>query len=863
MELALRIERAFAGDSESLAICEALRTSCEGIHAAVPLLALESTQFPHAAFWGIDAITFALKKGMWREDLEIQRRMIREILRMDYGGFLANKRASLIAVVVEMYYPLHWSGLIREILALASENVRFVDTALRVFKALDEDFIAGNQSRSSDIMRVKDAIREDCVGGIVDLFVGVLVYCSDKSALVELALDCCQRYISWIEIELVVNDRVISVIYKYLCEPLTEFNQTRKLRAADCLFEIVYKKMPGMKKLQILESMNIVSFIEHCSVQSNYDEFSEYMSDLSASVGSTLLEILHGSETLSDELARKCESFLKRVIVKSLEYLNRSHFKVAGELIDFFHSSIPYIAREGKDRLGDDFCSAFLAELCNACLARLPYPAGFKHFDQDDDEIEFLQFRNSLDNLLKYILQHVEPLFLSFIGHHVGQFFSSSLDTQQSSRIEAILHIILLVMTSQRANFLSKDPSGVILRDSFETFVKAGIGKFQDLSVTLAYLDLIPKFPHSFEQPDLLNIGITDLCSHRGLSSESKILRTRSAFVLLRLVKDFTFEKRFIFAPFPESISTMIVGFIASCIEHWRISGFSSMSLEACLFNEDELYNLCEVLGLIISPPFIGMEQSKVFLGNVLRMLLEKIQELSTQQQSRSNGEENNRRGVIISKISQCIGNISKSFRFVDYPKAEFSSMFAHILQVLVKIGMGKAIGASSDINLCHSEFRSGLIFYLQRMVIVMGDSLINISSEIIQNLLFTSNRDLFLGTLNLISQFSALYESKFFGVLEANWTLLSEKYSENLSVLSVSLEAASETVNAEFYGECLSYRKVYFQFLITLFKKGFGKQLITSQNLSNSLEILKLVCESCQFSDPSVSQYFNLYSKI
>jgi hypothetical protein len=363
-----------------------------------------------------------------------------------------------------------------------------------------------------------------------------------------------------------------------------------------------------------------------------------------------LVDILSSNENINLEVALRADGFLKKLLLKGIEILKCAHYKVAAEVIDFFHHSLPYLSRDASKRMGEEFCTNCFVELCKGCISQIPYPQGFNHDEHDEEELLFIEFRTSVDNLLKYILQHADALFINFIAYSSSQVLSAFTTTSFNS-IEAILHVLFLVMTSQKANVMSKDPSGAVLRGCFESFVKNGIGKIPDLSVSMTYLDLIPKFSQSFENADLLLIAFTDLCGPHGLSSQFKILRTRSAFVLLRLVKEYASEKKQMLAPFVEGVSGLILNIISSCLEHWRVNGFSTHSLESCNYNEDEVYYLSECLGILISTSVLGIEHSHAALGSVISLLLEKANEIASNRVSLYLND-NSQKGILVCQFT-------------------------------------------------------------------------------------------------------------------------------------------------------------------------------------------------------------------
>lgn len=73
-------------------------------------------------------------------------------------------------------------------------------------------------------------------------------YETSQPELVCMCLDVVGKYVSWIEITLVANDRFVPVLLRFLNQPLLRES------AADCIYEVISKGMDPMAKLRLVES---------------------------------------------------------------------------------------------------------------------------------------------------------------------------------------------------------------------------------------------------------------------------------------------------------------------------------------------------------------------------------------------------------------------------------------------------------------------------------------------------------------------------------------------------------------------------------------------------------------------------------
>src|SRR5690554_4872990 len=90
--------------------------------------------------------------------------------------------------------------------------------------------------------------------------------------------------LAWIDINLIVNQRFLSLIYSFLL--------TTSIRnaAADCLTDIIKKGMKPLDKLQLIEFLGIVEVLQQVDLASD-SEFRERIARLVNNLGLQLCQI--------------------------------------------------------------------------------------------------------------------------------------------------------------------------------------------------------------------------------------------------------------------------------------------------------------------------------------------------------------------------------------------------------------------------------------------------------------------------------------------------------------------------------------------------------------------------------------------
>lgn len=126
---------------------------------------------------------------------------------------------------------------------------------LRLLRAIDDDATSVRIAQVSDAhritsVRVKDAMRDDCVTDIIQI-------CADlirEPKFASQALDIIGRYIEWIDVGLVVQEHILKHIY----EAITTHNECPfRSAAAACLRAIVQKRMSVGAKANLLRMLDI------------------------------------------------------------------------------------------------------------------------------------------------------------------------------------------------------------------------------------------------------------------------------------------------------------------------------------------------------------------------------------------------------------------------------------------------------------------------------------------------------------------------------------------------------------------------------------------------------------------------------
>lgn len=167
-------------------------------------------------------------------------------------NFITRKAAQLFALVSLIDFPVKWPTFFNDLMATSQWSIGNADFYLKVLLAIDSEIVDREIPRTPEEANVitfyKDSIRERCMTDLVESWYILLKEHSNKNAEITCqALQVIATYISWIEINLIVNSRFVEFFSYALGQ--VDLRET----ACECLEEIVNKGMDFAAKLKLID----------------------------------------------------------------------------------------------------------------------------------------------------------------------------------------------------------------------------------------------------------------------------------------------------------------------------------------------------------------------------------------------------------------------------------------------------------------------------------------------------------------------------------------------------------------------------------------------------------------------------------
>lgn len=172
--------------------------------------------------------------------------------RANEKNFLTRKAAQLFALVSLIDFPTKWPTFFNDLMSTCKWSSGNSDFYLKVLLAIDCEIVDREIPRTPEennlITFYKDSIRQHCVNDLVESWFILLEENSNSNPEITCqTLEVIGAFISWIEINLIVNDRFMQ-FFKFALGQI-DLRET----TCSCLEEIINKGMDISAKLKLID----------------------------------------------------------------------------------------------------------------------------------------------------------------------------------------------------------------------------------------------------------------------------------------------------------------------------------------------------------------------------------------------------------------------------------------------------------------------------------------------------------------------------------------------------------------------------------------------------------------------------------
>ncbi|KAL2102884.1 hypothetical protein ACEWY4_002052 [Coilia grayii] len=740
--------------------------------------------------------------------------------------FIRNKAAQVFALTFVREYLTHWPKFFFDILTLIGLNPHGVDIYLRTLMAIDAEVVDRDIMHSPEETRrntlIKDSMREQCIPSLVESWFQILqAYQQSHSELTCQCLEVVGAYVSWIDLNLIANDRFVNLLLSHMSvEDLRE-------EACDCLFEIVNKGMDPVDKTKLVESLcQVLQSAGFFNIEQEEDvDFLAKFSRLVNGMGQSLVVSwtkLHkaGSVKVAADTLRATEAKVPLM----LQLLVHEDDDISANIVGFCYD---YLQVLKQLPLLTDQQKANVEAIMLAVMKKLTYDDEYNFENEGEDEAMFVEYRKQLKMLLDRLAQVSPELLLEA----VRRVFNNTLQSWQTAAfMEVEVAIRLLYMlgealpVSHGAHFTGDATKASTLQDMMRTLVSSGVSEYQHTSVTLEFFETVVRYDKFFiVEPQHIPSVLMAFLDHRGLRHSSPKVRSRVAYLFSRFVK--TLHKHM--NAFIEDILSRIQDLLELAPPE---NGFPAL-----VTSDDQLF-IFETAGVLIVNGESPAERKQALMRSLLTPLMDGFRLLLAKLPQETDEE---RQGALADCLSHAVSfasRTSKAFSNKQTVKqCGCSEVYRDCLQTFLP-------ALSCPVQ--RGQLRSAVRSFLHRMIICLEEEVLPFVPAASEHMLKDCEPKDLQEFIPLISQITAKFKGQVSPFLQQVFMPLV------LAIFEVLGRPAEENDQAAALDKQM-LRRSYFSFIQTVTGSGMN-EVMANQGAENVERVLFTIIQGAvDFPDP------------
>lgn len=382
-------------------------------------------------------------------------------IRQAYGGQNAdvdtpniqNKLTQTITYLFALLYSTRWEDFFDEFLSLTRSgmdpatmsNLPGLYLYLRILSSIHDEIADVLVPRTSQEQKrnneLKDLIRQRDVGKVALSWQEILSRWREAGDdIIDLCLKVVARWVSWIDISLVVNQGLLNPLFELVGRTSDgdAAGSAAKVRntAIETISEIVAKKMKPPDKIELINFLNLgnlttqlVASQSICDINApNYDvDMAEALAKL---VNVTALDIVRTVEAdgIDEGLKLRAEELLHTFIPWILRFFSDSYDEVCSTVIPSLNDLIALFRKDVKNKgpLSPERTN-MLGLILNAIITKMKYDhaSSWGREDEQTDEAEFQELRKRLQVLQQGVAAVDEKLYIQVVSHIVNGIFDN------------------------------------------------------------------------------------------------------------------------------------------------------------------------------------------------------------------------------------------------------------------------------------------------------------------------------------------------------------------------------------------------------------------------------------------------------
>jgi len=447
------------------------------------------------------------------QSLEFVKSNLLDYVRQTYGSAVSNpdtphiqnKITQTLTYLFASLYASSWESFFDDFRTLAGNgattgtgNLAATTLYLRILSSVHDEIADVLVPRSAEEQKrntqLKDLVRARDVQKIALSWQEILAKWRDTDvSLVEMCLRTISRWISWVDISLVVNEPMLRLLFEIAGQrgvgSPNGFEGVIRDAAIDTFTEIVGKKMRPAEKIELIRVLdlgNVVGQLVASPALSDYRSTPNYDNDMAETVAklvnAVMFDIVNVLDTdnLEEQTRQQADELLQIFVSYLLRFFADEYDEICSTVVPSLTDMLSFF-RKVKSRRGlPSSYSNMLPSILNAIISKMKYDesASWGEEDEQTDEAEFQELRKKLNVLQQNVAAIDESMYIDTLSNVVASTFNKlGLDHSQLNwrELDLALHEMYLFGELAVRNgglYAKREPSSIASQRLIEMMTK-------------------------------------------------------------------------------------------------------------------------------------------------------------------------------------------------------------------------------------------------------------------------------------------------------------------------------------------------------------------------------------------------------
>ncbi|XVF86906.1 hypothetical protein PTKIN_Ptkin18bG0078600 [Pterospermum kingtungense] len=748
---------------------------------------------------------------------------------LESPAFIKNKLAQVLVTLIYYEYPMIWSSVFVDFLPHLSKGAVVIDMFSRLLNALDDELISMDYPRTPEEVavagRVKDAMRQQCVAQIVRAWYDIVsMYRNSDPEICSTVLGCMSRYVSWIDIGLIVNDLFIPLLFELIL--VDGLSEQVRAAAAGCVLAVVSKRMDAQSKVSLLKSLQISRVFGLISD----DNDSELVSRVAALITGYAVEVLECSKRVNSEDAKVVSMELLDEVLPTVFYVMQNcEMDAAFSIVQFLSG---YVATMKTLSPLQEKQMLHISQILEVIRTQIRYDPMYRNnldiLDKIgiEEEDRMVEFRKDLFVLLRNVGRVAPEVTQVFIRNSLASAIASSSD-RNVEEVEAALSLLYALGESMTDEAMRVGTG--MLSELVTNLLSTRFPCHSNRVVALVYLETINRYLKFVqENTQYIPLVLAAFLDERGIHHPNIYVSRRASYLFMRVVK--LLKSKLV--PFIETILQSLQDIVA------RFTSMNFASKEPA--GSEDGAHIFEAIGLLIGMEDVPLEKQSDYLSSLLTPFCQQVEAVLMNAKG-LNPEESPLKIANIQQIIVAINALSKGFseRLVTASRPAIGHMFKQTLDVLLQI---LVVFPKVD------SLRTKVLSFIHRMVDTLGASVFPYLPKAMEQLLAESEPKEMVGFLVLLNQLICKFSTLVYDILEEVFPAIAGRVF--IAIRKVS-DSAGPEANTEEIRELQELQKTFYTFLHVITTHDLSSVFLSPRSRSFLNSIMQLLLHtSCHHKD-------------